>query len=69
MKCPIRLAYADLTGVASDSLRLVLIAENGEFSAAVYNLDDLVNPIAKTLGQRLRLHLAARRDLRVFRYR
>jgi hypothetical protein len=44
---PIELAYSDLTGVASDSLRLVLIAEDGEFSGAVYNLDDLVNPIAK----------------------
>jgi hypothetical protein len=44
---PIELAYADLTGVASDALRLVLIAENGEFSGAVYNLADLVNPIAK----------------------
>jgi len=44
---PIELAYADLTGVASDALRLVLIAEDGEFSGAVYNLADLVNPIAK----------------------
>ncbi len=43
---PIELAYADLSGLASDSLRLVMIAEDGEFSGAVYNLDDLVNPIA-----------------------
>lgn len=44
---PTELAYADLTGVAGDSLRLVLIAEDGEFSGAVYNLDNLVIPIAK----------------------
>jgi hypothetical protein len=45
-EAPVELGYADLTGVASDSLRLVLIAENGNFSAAVYNLSDLVNPLA-----------------------
>lgn len=44
---PTRLAYADLTGVAGTALRLVLVAEDGEFMAAVFNLDDLVNPIAK----------------------
>ncbi len=42
---PMELAYADLSG-ASDFLRLVLISEDGEFSGAVYNLDDLINPIA-----------------------
>jgi hypothetical protein len=44
---PYELAYGNLTGAAGVSLRLVLIAEDGEFSGAVYNLDDLVNPIAK----------------------
>lgn len=44
---PTRLAYADLEAAADDALRLVLIAENGNFAAAVYNLDDLVNPIAR----------------------
>lgn len=44
---PTRLAYGGLTGPASDSLRLVLVADNGDFSAAVYNLNDLVNPIAR----------------------
>jgi hypothetical protein len=44
---PFELAYSDLEGVASDSLRLVLVADNGQFSGAVYNLSDLVNPIAK----------------------
>ncbi len=43
---PTRLKYAGGFG-ASDSLRLILIGENGNFSAAVYNLDDLVNPIAQ----------------------
>ncbi len=44
---PIRLADADLTGVAGNSLRLVFIAEDGLLTGAVYNLDDLLNPIAK----------------------
>jgi hypothetical protein len=44
---PTELAYSDLTGVAGDALRLVLIAEDGEFAGAVYNLADLVNPIAQ----------------------
>jgi hypothetical protein len=44
---PTRLAYADIEGLASDSLRLVLVAEDGAFEAAVYNLTDLVTPIAR----------------------
>jgi hypothetical protein len=44
---PFELAYSDLEGVASESLRLVLVADNGQLSGAVYNLSDLVNPIAK----------------------
>lgn len=44
---PTRLGYADLEGLAGDALRLVLVAENGAFEAAVYNLSDLVNPIAR----------------------
>ncbi len=44
---PTRLAYASLWGSATSSVRLVLIGENGMFTAALYNLDDLVNPIAR----------------------
>lgn len=44
---PTRLGYADIEGLAGDSLRLVLVTENGAFEAAVYNLADLVNPIAR----------------------
>lgn len=44
---PTRLAYGGLMDAASDSVRLVLVAENGGFACALYNLDDLVTPIAK----------------------
>lgn len=44
---PTRLGDADLTDYAGDAVRLILIAENGNFRAVLFNLDDLVNPIAK----------------------
>jgi len=44
---PTRLAYADLEGLATASVRLILIGENGAFTAVLYNLSDLVNPIAR----------------------
>jgi hypothetical protein len=44
---PERLARADLQDFDIEWVRLVLIAENGNFSAALYKLDDLVNPIAR----------------------
>jgi hypothetical protein len=46
-EAPIELAYSDLNAPAGTSLRLVLIIEDEQFWGAVYNLDDLVNPIAK----------------------
>lgn len=46
-EAPARLGYADLTDYAGDVVRLILIADNGSFCAALFNLDDLVNPIAK----------------------
>lgn len=48
---PTRLGYSDLSGLAGTSLRLVLIADAGNFSCALFNLSDLLNPIANLTAQ------------------
>ena len=44
---PIRLAYAGLDALAAPTVRLILIAEDGVLTGALYNAGNLLNPIAR----------------------